>query len=306
MVPRNGSILNTTRVEAIMVVAGDPGNNPGSGSEAGGVPITEKEALRRLRQDEDQSLRYYAAWWLGKMRSRHADTLPLLCAALGQRRRQPQAADVEHNAVARNAARALGKLGQAEAVPALLEALEDDDDGLREAAARALGELASQAAVEPLCARLASGPSEAGAVQEGSSRLREPCEALLEALGDIGQASPAVLAVVRPFVGHERPVIRSAACRALLQLTGEPHWGETLVALLDHPQLQVRRAALMDLGAAGWRPALGPIRRTLAENSLKLIALRGLIEQGPKPAPMLSVLQDPEIAAVLAAMDDLL
>jgi phycocyanobilin lyase subunit alpha len=307
LIPHNGSIATTTHVEAIMVVAGDPGNNPGAAAEAGGVPITEEEALRRLRQGDDQSLRYYAAWWLGKMRSRHPDTLPLLCAALGQRQSRPQGAEVEHNAVARNAARALGKLGQAEAVPALLAALDDDDDdGLREAAARALGELASRAAVEPLCARLASGPSEAGAVQEGSSRLREPCEALLEALGDIGQASPAVLAVVRPFVDHERPLIRSAACRALLQLTGEPHWGETLVALLDHPQLQVRRAALMDLGAAGWRPALEPIRRTLAENSLKLIALRGLVEQGPEPPCELSALQDPEIEAVLAAMDDLL
>ena len=291
-----------TRAQATMAAAGDPAN----GAEAGGVPITEEEALRRLRQDEDQSLRYYAAWWLGKMRSRHPDTLPLLCAALGQRQRRTQAADVEHNAVARNAARALGKLGQTEAVPALLAALDDEDDGLREAAARALGELASQAAVEPLCARLASGPSEAGAVQEGSSRLREPCEAMLEALGAIGHASPEVVAVIRPFVDHGRPLIRSAACRALLQLTREAAWGELLLGLLDHPQLQVRRAALMDLGAVGWRPALEPIRRTLAENSLKLIALRGLVEEGQKPAsgPVLSL--DPELASLLAAMDDLL
>jgi len=288
--------------ETSMAAAAKADLNP----RAGGAPITEEEALHRLRQTDDQSLQYYAAWWLGRMRSRHPDTIPLLCAALGQRQPRQPAAGVETNAVSRNAARALGKLGQPAAIPALLAALEDDDDGLREAAARALGELGSREAVQPLCARLASGPSGAGAELASSSRLQEPCEAMLEALGEIGQASPAVLAVVEPFTHHPRPLIRSAACRALLQLTGEARWGEWLLELLEHPQLQVRRAALMDLGAAGWRAGLEPIRRTLAENSLKLIALRGLIEQGPAPAGGVPLLEDPEIKAVLAAMDDLL
>ncbi|MCX5945339.1 MAG: HEAT repeat domain-containing protein, partial [Cyanobacteria bacterium] len=69
---------------------------------------------------------------------------------------------------------------------------------------------------------------------------------------------------------------------------------------LDHPQLQVRRAALMDLGAVGWRPALEPICQTLAENSLKLIALRGLVEQGAHHGATI------EVGAVLGAMDSLL
>jgi phycocyanobilin lyase alpha subunit len=140
----------------------------------------------------------------------------------------------------------------------------------------------------------------AGAQEPGTPRLQEPCDALLEALGQIGVADAAVLAVIRPFVGHERPLIRSAACRALLQLTGEAHWGEQLVALLQHQQLQVRRAALMDLGAAGWRPALEPIATTLAENSLKLIALRGLAEHPGASA------RDAGTVAVLDAMDALL
>jgi phycocyanobilin lyase alpha subunit len=37
----------------------------------------------------------------------------------------------------------------------------------------------------------------------------------------------------------------------------------------------------MDLGATGWRPAAQAIAATLAENSLKLIALRGLVESAP-------------------------
>jgi phycocyanobilin lyase alpha subunit len=248
---------------------------------AAGEPISEAEALRRLRQTDDQSLQYYAAWWLGRMRSRHPEAVPLLRAALSQRQPRDPAAGVEHNAVARNAARALGKLGDANAIPDLLATLEDEDDGLREASARALGELRAENAVVPLCARLASGPSGAGAPLPNSPRLREPCEALIEALGDIGIGSDAVLSVIEPFTDHDRPLIRSAAARALLQLSGDPRWGQLLLELLRHPQLQVRRAALMDLGAVGWRPALEPIRGTLAENSLKLIALRGLAERQP-------------------------
>ena len=79
-------------------------------------PISEAEALRRLRQNEDQSLQYYGAWWLGRMRSRHPDTVPLLCQALRQRQPRDAGAGVEHNAVARNAARALGKLADQRAI----------------------------------------------------------------------------------------------------------------------------------------------------------------------------------------------
>ena len=264
---------------------------------AAGEPISEAEAHRRLRQSHDQSLQYYAAWWLGKMRSQHPDTIPLLLSALQQRQPRGDGAGVEHNAVARNAARALGKVGDQRVVPELLAALADDDEGLREAAARALGELGATAAVPSLCGRLASGLAGAGACRPNSPKLQEPCEALIEALGDIGVSDAVVLATIAPFLDHERPLIRSAAARALLQLTGDPSWGEPLLSLLAHPQLQVRRAALMDLGAVGWRAALDPIRHTHAENSLKLIALRGLVERG---------YGDPSTETLLEAMDDLL
>jgi phycocyanobilin lyase alpha subunit len=276
-----------------------------------GDPISEEEALRRLRLSDDPSAQYYAAWWLGRNRSRHPDAVPLLQEALRLRRPRDPGAGVEENAVARNAARALGKLGapaQA-AIPDLLATLQDDDHGLREAAARALGDLRAREAVEPLRQRLASGPAVAGAQQPGTPRLQEPCEALLEALGEIGDGRQEVVAVIEPFVQHERPLIRSAACRALLQLTGDARWGDQLVVLLQHQQLQVRRAALMDLGAAGWRQALEPIAATLAENSLKLIALRGLVEQAPAAAESTApsaLTPDPATVAVLDAMDALL
>lgn len=246
-------------------------------------PIDEAEALRRLRATDDPSAQYYAAWWLGRHRSQHPDTLPLLLAAMRQRRARQLGDGVEENAVARNATRAVGKLGPSarEAIPTLLELLDDPDYGLREAAARSLGELKAKAALPALLARLQSGPEVAGARSLDSANLVEPCEALLEAIGDLGISGDGVLEVLESFLTHERPVVQSSACRSLLQLTKDSRWGERLKTLLLHPQLQVRRAALMDLGAAGWRPATQAIAETLAENSLKLIALKGLVESVP-------------------------
>ena len=246
-------------------------------------PIDEAEALRRLRATDDPSAQYYAAWWLGRHRSQHPDTLPLLLAAMRQRRARALGDGVEENAVARNATRAVGKLGPSasEAIPVLLELLDDPDYGLREAAARSLGELRAKVALPALVARLRSGPNVAGARASNSANLVEPCEALLEAIGDLGSSDNEVIDVLESFLAHERPVVQSSACRSLLQLTQEPRWGERLKTLLLHPQLQVRRAALMDLGATGWRPATQAIAATLAENSLKLIALKGLVESAP-------------------------
>ena len=246
-------------------------------------PIDEAEALRRLRATDDPSAQYYAAWWLGRHRSQHPDTLPLLLAAMRQRRARQLGDGVEENAVARNATRAVGKLGPSasEAIPVLLELLDDPDYGLREAAARSLGELKATVALPALVARLRSGPNVAGARASDSANLVEPCEALLEAIGDLGSSDEEVIGVLESFLAHERPVVQCSACRSLLQLTQEPRWGERLKTLLLHPQLQVRRAALMDLGATGWRPATQAIAATLAENSLKLIALRGLVESAP-------------------------
>ena len=246
-------------------------------------PIDEAEALRRLRATADPSAQYYAAWWLGRHRSQHPDTLPLLLAAMRQRRARQLGDGVEENAVARNATRAVGKLGPSasEAFPVLLELLDDPDYGLREAAARSLGELKATVALPALVARLRSGPNVAGARASNSANLLEPCEALLEAIGDLGSSDDEVIEVLESFLAHERPVVQSSACRSLLQLTQEPRWGERLKTLLLHPQLQVRRAALMDLGATGWRPATQAIAATLAENSLKLIALKGLVESAP-------------------------
>ncbi len=44
-------------------------------------PLSETQVIQNLRQTEDPSAQYYAAWWLGKMRSQHPDAI-LFCSGL--------------------------------------------------------------------------------------------------------------------------------------------------------------------------------------------------------------------------------
>ena len=63
----------------------------------------------------------------------------------------------------------------------------------------------------------------------------------------------------------------------MYQLTQDTVYGDRLVQALTHSDLQVRRALLSDLGAIGYLPAAVPISLAHAENSLKLIALKGIL-----------------------------
>jgi phycocyanobilin lyase subunit alpha len=191
-------------------------------------------------------------------------------------------------------------------VPGLIGALDCADSYVREAAAQSLEMLGDDRAVLPLMARLRVGLDEAGGLVRAQPDLREPYDAYLEALGTIGGDAAVVGAsgrsaiaglpptplpadhativdLIRPFLGH--PVMRTqyAADRAMYQLTGEAMYGDRLVEALGGDDLQLRRAALTDVGAIGYLPAAAAIADTLAENSLKLIALKGLLEKQVNP-----------------------
>ena len=80
----DGSIATSAAPMFRAMAAGDADPSiPGNGD-----PISEEEALRRLRLTDDPSAQYYAAWWLGRNRSSHPDAVPLLQEALRQRRPQ--------------------------------------------------------------------------------------------------------------------------------------------------------------------------------------------------------------------------
>ncbi len=257
-----------------------------------------EDAIANLKQTEDPDLRYYAAWWLGRFRVNQPDVVDALVVALeDESSRSPDGG----YPLRRNAARALGKLGETRVVPALLASLQCEDYYVRGAAVESLGDLGDKAAIPKLLSFLEGGV-EAATMMPGKPHLREPYDLILEALGSLG-ATEAV-GQIKPFAEHSVEKVQYAAARAMYQLTGESSYGDVLVQALAAPDLQLRRAALMDIGAVGYMPGAEAIAETLAENSLKLIALKGLLETHLQQSSG-DVLSDEAIHA-MDLMDDLL
>jgi phycocyanobilin lyase alpha subunit len=262
--------------------------------------LTVDQAIANL-QGEDLGLRMYAAWWLGRFRVDDPTAIDVLISALND---EDDRTEVGGYPLRRNAARALGKLGDRRAVPALIEALVCPDFYVREAAAQALETLADLTGVPALLQLLRQQiPGTLPAPEPPN--LVQPYDAILEALGGLGDRS--VIEDVRPFLDHEIPRIQYAAARAMYQLTDEPEanqYGDRLIQALAGSELQLRRTALADLGAIGYLASAQPIAETLAENSLKLISLKGLLEKQLQLEPL------PNLSAgaieIMALMDGLL
>lgn len=259
--------------------------------------LTVEQAIANL-QDSDLGLRVYAAWWLGRFRVNEPAAVDALIAALDDEADRTEAGGYP---LRRNAARALGKLGDRRAVPALIGSLNCSDYYVREAAAQSLELLGDSACISALTHLLATGV-EGGQLVPHQPDLSQPYDALLEALGTL-QATESI-PVIKPFLEHPTERIQYAAARAMYQLTQEPIYGERLVQALSGATLQLRRAALADLGAIGYLPAADAIARTYAENSLKLISLKGLLEHEIKQTPSNSFSQD--AIQVMNLMDSLL
>lgn len=244
--------------------------NPEASSEAA-APLTVEEAIANLR-GTDLSLRYYAAWWLGKFRVSSSTVVDALIEALED---EADRTELGGYPLRRNAARALGKLGDRRAVPGLIRCLECSDFYVREAAAQSLEMLVDSAAIPALMRLIEEGVATAERVP-GLPHLRQPCEAIMEALGTL-QAKEAI-PLIQPFLEHSIQRVRYAATRAMYQLTGDNTYGKPLVEALQGSDVVLRRVALSDLGAIGYLPAAEAIATAPAENSFKLIALKGLLE----------------------------
>ncbi len=234
--------------------------------------LTVEQAIANLKQKKDLGARYYAAWWLGKFRIREPEAIATLLMALEDE--QDRAPDGGYP-LRRNAARALGKLGDKSAVEPLIRCLEFPDFYVREAAAQALEMLDDRRCIATLMKLLDGGVASATRVP-GKPHLVQPYEAVIEALGTLGATE--AISLIKPFIEHPTDKVKYAAARAMYQLTGEDQYGEILVKALEGDDLQLRRSALMDLGAVGYTKAGNAIAETLAENSMKLIALKGLLE----------------------------
>jgi phycocyanobilin lyase alpha subunit len=261
-------------------------------------PLTKEQAIANL-QSPDLSLRYYAAWWLGKNRVRDQAVVDALIVALED---EADRTEMGGYPLRRNAARALGKLGDMRAISSLIKSLECSDFYVREAAAQSLATLKGVAAA-PVLMQLLNGGVAAAVPVPGRPHLTQPYEAVLEALGAIGATE--AISLIEPFLEHPVPRVQCAAARAMYQLTQDAKYGERLVQVLDSNDLKLRRVALGDLGAIGYLPAADAIANAKVENSFKLIALKGLLEHQLQQELDVSSLSEDAIR-VMNLMDSLL
>ncbi len=265
--------------------------------------LTIEQAIINL-QSEDLGLRVYAAWWIGRFRVNVPEAIALLIVALVDEADRTEAGGYP---LRRNAARALGKLSDRSAVPALIRSLECDDFYVREAAAQSLEMLGDRSCI-PKLMELLNMPidSKKSNTEKSNLEIEQPFDAIIEALGTLGavEAIPSILT----FVEHSIPRVKYAAARAMYQLSENPEianqYGDRLVTALSNNDLQLRRAVLADLGAIGYLSAADAIAKTMAENSLKLISLKGLLEK-QIPLAIPPNLTEGAIR-IMALMDDLL
>lgn len=262
--------------------------------------LTIEQAIANLQSD-DLGLRVYAAWWLGRFRVNVPEAIDLLIIALQDEADRTEAGGYP---LRRNAARALGKLGDCRAVDALIQSLDCEDFYVREAAAQSLEMLGDRACIPKLIELIK--PQNLNSNYADSIDLAHPFDSFIEALGSLG----AVEAIdnILPFLEHPIPRVQYAAARAMYQLESNPEiasqYGDRLVVALHNKDLQLRRTVLSDLGAIGYLEAAEAIANTMAENSLKLISLKGLLE---KQIPLAIPPQLTDGAKrVMALMDELL
>ena len=116
--------------------------------------LTVDQAIANLKQTEDLGLRYYAAWWLGKFRVQEAEAIEALLAAMEDE--EDRTSDGGYP-LRRNAATALGKLGDTQAVKPLIRCLDCPDFYVRESAAQALEMIGDATAIPPLTKMLDGG-----------------------------------------------------------------------------------------------------------------------------------------------------
>lgn len=248
--------------------------------------LSAQAAIAALAEDDDQ-IRYYAAWWLGKNQVQEACSS--LCEAL---RDEHYRTALGGYPLRRQAARALGQLKNPQALPALLEAFNCTEDlRLREAVVQAIAAIGDVRAVPSLLDFL-------------QSDSEQPYEVLIEALGTLKAWQARSL--IEPFLQHGSERVQCAAARYLYLATQEPQYIERIVQNLDHENMYLRWSAAFDLGAIGHLQAAQAIMGAKVANSLKLLNLKRILEAVLEVEGIEEIGKQDKSLVLLQAIDELL
>lgn len=223
-------------------------------------PINNAEtAITALKNSEDEGIRYYAAWWLG--RNRILEAVPLLCECLKDEQEQTAFGGYP---LRRQAARSLGMLKDSRAVTALIQALDCSDLRLQAAVVRALQDIGDCTAIPVLLKLL------------NSEIKNKPIEILIEALTAFKVWE--VKDQIEPFFKHSSERVKCAAAQYFYTLTLEPRYLQILFQTLDHENRFLRYAAALDISALGRVETAPAIVKAQIPNNIKLATLKRILE----------------------------
>ncbi len=231
--------------------------------------LTAETQIHHLRTGDDGE-RYYAAWWLGRMRIQGGVTALIEALTYDQDRTVQGGYPVR-----RNAARALGKLQDTQAIQPLLAIFDCGDDHLLGIVAQSLGEIASQhvAHIPEISTTLLNWLQK----QDPAIAPAIALEGVIETLGSL--QVEAAQPWIQTYLYHESIRVQCSAARALYLITGNTDHIQQLLAVLDHQTLTLRRGAVMDLGATGYLPGAEAIAGAAVEANIKLIALKAMMDR---------------------------
>ena len=254
--------------------------------------LTAETQIRNLRTG-DGGERYYAAWWLGRMRIQAGVTALIEALTYDQDRTVQGGYPVR-----RNAARALGKLQDPQAIQPLLTIFDCGDNHLLGIVAQSLGEIAAQhrAHIPEVSTRLLNWLQQ----QDPTTAPAIALEGVIETLGSLQVETAQPL--IRLYLDHESIRVQCSAARALYLLTRNTDHIQSLLTVLDHQVLTLRRGAVMDLGATGYLPGADAIAAAAVEANIKLIALKAMMDRHLS----VDARPTPEVRSVLTLIDELL
>lgn len=239
-----------------------------------GVGLSLADAMEAVKSG-DSSARYYAAWYLGHLKS--PESVDVLIWALRDDRDRTELGGYP---LRRRAAEALGRIGDLRAVSPLLEALDCPDIYVRDAVVWALGELGDLKTIPTLLDLL-------------KAETEQPYETLIETLGRLAQKAKSepsldeasllaeIESSIREYLSHRSERICCAAARTLYMFTGEDQYGQLIMGSLKHPDIHVRRGAAFDLAEIAYFPAAEAIAKADLTNNLKVHTLKRMVDLSP-------------------------
>ena len=188
----------------------------------------------------------------------------------------------------RQAARSLGMIKDSGCLPELLKTLETDDVQLHEATLRALIEIKSDQCSSSLISYL------------DRDIPNKPIEALIEALTehrlwDISEK-------IQPFLNDKSERIAGSAAAFFYSYTGEIIYLDKVISLLDHQNRFIRQSAAFDLARIGTIKATDPILTARIPNNVKMFAIKAILNKSLSRSNQADSISDNDLASIHSSL----